>query len=94
MAPGKADRGHVWRDLACYLGLGLALVAVVLVGFVPERGAVRPSGRGLAMAVGSGAMIGLFLVLIEQAPHDSGMIPLLFNRGVNALLMLATLVGL
>ena len=77
-----------------YLGLGLALVAVVLVGFVPERGAVRPSGRGLAMAVGSGAMIGLFLVLIEQAPHDSGMIPLLFNRGVNAVLMLATLVGL
>ncbi|MBK9697585.1 MAG: DMT family transporter [Propionibacteriaceae bacterium] len=77
-----------------YLGLGLALVAVVMVGFVPERGAVRPSGRALAMAVGSGAMIGLFLVLIEQAPHDSGMIPLLFNRGVNALLMVATLVWL
>ena len=71
-----------------YVGLGLALVAVVLVGFVPEKGAVRPTPAGVLMAVGSGAMIGTFLVLIDQAPDDSGLVPLLWNRGVNGLLML------
>lgn len=71
-----------------YLGLGLALVAVVLVGFVPEKGAVRPTLPGVLMAIGSGAMIGAFLVLIDQAPDDSGLVPLLLNRAVNGVLML------
>ena len=71
-----------------YLGLGLALVAVVMVGFVPEKGAVRPTLPGVLMAIGSGAMIGTFLVLIDQAPDDSGLVPLLWNRGVNGVLML------
>ncbi|QWT24272.1 DMT family transporter [Subtercola sp. PAMC28395] len=71
-----------------YLGLVVALVAVVLVGFVPEKGAVRPSLRGIGMAVGSGAMIGVFLILINQTPEDSGIVPLLFNRAVNATLLL------
>ncbi len=74
-----------------YLGLALALVAVVLVGFVPERGAVRPTLAGVLMAVGSGAMIGAFLVLIDQAPDDSGLVPLLLNRGVNGVLMIGAI---
>ena len=73
-----------------YLALGLALVAVVLVGFVPEKGAVRPSLKGILMAVGSGAMIGTFMILIDQTPEDSGVVPLVMNRGVNAALMFAT----
>ena len=73
------------------LGLGLALVAVVLVGFVPEKGAVRPTLPGVLMAIGSGAMIGTFLVLIDLAPDDSGLVPLLLNRGVNGLLMLGAI---
>ncbi|MCU1476955.1 MAG: hypothetical protein JWQ64_1648 [Subtercola sp.] len=73
--------------LVGYLGLGVALVAVVLVGFVPEKGAVRPSAKGLLMAIASGALIGLFLILINQTPTDSGIVPLLFNRSVNALLL-------
>ena len=74
-----------------FLGLGLALVAVVLVGFVPEKGAVRPTLPGVLMAIGSGAMIGTFLVLIDLAPDDSGLVPLLLNRGVNGLLMLGAI---
>jgi drug/metabolite transporter (DMT)-like permease len=70
------------------VGLGLALVAVVLVGFVREVGAVRPTLPGVLMAIGSGAMIGAFLVLIDLAPDDSGLVPLLLNRGVNGLIML------
>jgi drug/metabolite transporter (DMT)-like permease len=70
-----------------YWALGLALLAVVLVGFVPEQGAVRPSLRGIAMAIGSGVAIGTFMILIDLTPDDSGIVPLLFNRGVNALIM-------
>jgi drug/metabolite transporter (DMT)-like permease len=63
-----------------YVALGLALVAVVLVGFVPEKGAVRPSLRGVLYAVGSGALIGTLLILLNEAPDDSGLLPLVFNR--------------
>lgn len=75
-----------------YGALALALVAVVLVGFVPEKGAVRPSVRGIVMATTSGAMIGVFLILIDQTPEESGLVPLLLNRVVNGAIML-TIVG-
>ncbi len=39
-----------------WAGLALALVAIVLVGFVKEQGAVRPSLRGILMAIGSGVI--------------------------------------
>ena len=73
-----------------YVAIGLALVAVVLVGFVREKRAVRPTLRGLTMAVLSGAFIGLFLVLINLTPKDSGLVPLIANRGVNAIIMTIT----
>jgi drug/metabolite transporter (DMT)-like permease len=76
-----------------YWALGLALVAVVLVGFVPERGAVRPTLRGVVMAVGSGIMIGAFLIMIDLTPDDSGLVPLVLNRTVNGAIML-TVVGI
>jgi drug/metabolite transporter (DMT)-like permease len=71
-----------------YIAIGLALVAIVLVGFVPEKGAVRPSLKALSMAVGSGTMIGTFLILIDLTPDDSGLVPLIANRAVNAVIML------
>jgi len=70
-----------------YLALGLALVAVVLVGFVPEKNAVRPQTRALLMAVGAGAMIGVFLILLDHTPDDSGVVPLIANRVTNAAVM-------
>ncbi|GAA3598265.1 hypothetical protein GCM10022198_23170 [Klugiella xanthotipulae] len=72
---------------AGYLGLGLALVAVVLVGFIPEKGAVRPRLRGLLMAVGSGSCIGIFYVFINQTPHEAGLIPVATGRLTNAAIM-------
>jgi drug/metabolite transporter (DMT)-like permease len=72
-----------------YVALGLALIAVVLVGFVRDSRAVRPTARGLLMAAGSGIAIGLFLVIIDLTPKNSGLVPLIANRGVNAILMLA-----
>ncbi|WP_207454979.1 EamA family transporter [Herbiconiux sp. SYSU D00978] len=75
-----------------WIALAVALAAVVLVGFVPEQGAVRPRPLALVMAVGAGAGIGAFLVLLELTPEDSGLIPLFYNRGVNALIMGTALV--
>ncbi|MEO6826063.1 MAG: EamA family transporter [Microbacteriaceae bacterium] len=74
-----------------YGALGLALLAVVLVGFVPEKGAVRPRPRGIVMAIGSGLMIGVFMITIDATPAQSGLIPLVLNRSVNGVLMSATI---
>lgn len=74
-----------------FVALVIALVAVVLVGFVPEKGAVRPSLTGILMAVGSGISIGFFLILIDLTPHDSGLIPLVVNRAVNATIMFSAI---
>ncbi|WP_158866197.1 DMT family transporter [Leifsonia sp. AG29] len=70
-----------------YVALGLALVAVVLVGFVPEKGAVRPSVRALLMATAAGALIGVFLIMLDQTPDDSGVVPLIANRTANGAVM-------
>ena len=74
-----------------YVALGIALVAVVLVGFVPEKGAVRPSLKGILMAIGSGIAIGAFLIIIDATPDDSGVVPLIINRATNAAVMFAVL---
>ena len=70
-----------------WIAIAVALVAVVLVGFVPDSRAVRPSRRALVMAVASGALIGVFLVLIDLTPDDSGLVPLLANRVTNATIL-------
>lgn len=70
-----------------YVAIVIALIAVVLVGFVPEKGALRPSLRALAMAVAAGTLIGVFLILIDLTPDDSGLAPLVVSRAVNAVVM-------
>ncbi|MFV0374692.1 EamA family transporter [Microbacterium sp.] len=67
-----------------YIGLPVALVAIILVAFLPGEKIVRPSARGLLMAVGSGLAIGAFLIIIDQTSEASGIVPLLMNRLVNA----------
>ena len=67
-------RGAAFQPIG-YAALALALIAVVLVAFVPGKDAVRPSLRGILMAIGSGATIGIFLVAIDAAPADSGSFP-------------------
>ena len=69
-----------------YAGLGIALVAVVLVAFVPGEKVVRPSARGLVYAVGAGLAIGAFLIIIDQTSDESGLVPLIVNRSVSTLI--------
>ncbi|WP_194396032.1 EamA family transporter [Microbacterium atlanticum] len=71
---------------AGYAGLAVALVAVVLVGFVPGERIVRPSTRGLAMAIGSGLGIGGFLIAVDQTSTGSGLVPLLAGRATTAVI--------
>lgn len=75
-----------------YAGLGVALVAVVLVGFIPGEGIVRPSARGLLMAVGSGLAIGAFLIVVDQTDDASGLVPLILSRGTS-LVVTAAVIG-
>jgi uncharacterized membrane protein len=63
-----------------YPALGLAMIAIILVGIVPDHRAVRPTLKSLIMAVASGLLIGTFYVLIDQTPVDSGLTPLVANR--------------
>lgn len=87
MAWGLATGGSLGPF--AYWALGIALIAVVLVGFVPERGAVRPSITGIVMGIGSGAAIGAFFIIIDQTADESGLWPLLVNSAVTAAIMFA-----
>jgi drug/metabolite transporter (DMT)-like permease len=70
--------------LQAYLGMALAVLAIVLVSVEPRRDddashqVVRP--RILALAVLSGLFIGGYLTLIALAPADSGVWPVLISR--------------
>lgn len=63
-----------------YAGLAVALVAVVLVGFLPGEKVVRPSARGILMGIGSGLAIGAFLIVMDHTSSDSGIVPLFMSR--------------
>jgi drug/metabolite transporter (DMT)-like permease len=77
-----------------YPALFLALVAAVLVGFIPDQRAVRPTPTALLMAVGSGLLIGLFYIFIDMAPADSGITPLVANRAIQTALVVMLLLAL
>ncbi|HWH97935.1 MAG TPA: DMT family transporter [Pseudolysinimonas sp.] len=77
-----------------YVALAGVLIAIVLVGFVPEKGAVRPRLRGLLYAVGSGLLIGCFFILIDRAPADTGLYPIVANRLVAGTILLVVLLVL
>lgn len=71
-----------------YLGLGVAVVAVVLVGFVPHREALRPRPLGLVLAAGAGLSMGAGVIVLDRTPVDSGILPLVFSRVVSIAIML------
>lgn len=75
-----------------YAGLAVALVAVVLVGFIPGEKVVRPSARGVLMAVGAGIAIGGFLIVVDQTSPESGLVPLVMSRSTT-LVITSAVVG-
>ncbi|MER6568842.1 EamA family transporter [Streptomyces sp. NPDC001093] len=75
--------------IAGLVGLPLALLAVVLVSAGHAAGSARPSRTALMLAVGAGAAIALQLIFLHQAPHDSGVAPLITGRAVSSAVTLA-----
>lgn len=67
--------------------LGVILVAVFLVGFVPGAEVRLPSTKGLLLGITAGAAIGVVLICLKQAPGDSGLAPVILLRAVSASLL-------
>jgi drug/metabolite transporter (DMT)-like permease len=69
-------------------GMLVALVAVVVVSSGSDAHGTRPSPTALLLALGAGSAIALQLICFDQAPHNSGVAPLLINRAVAAVVVL------
>jgi drug/metabolite transporter (DMT)-like permease len=71
-------------------GIGIAILAVVLVSMEtsPTGGRLAISGKGLALAIASGLLIGTFLSLVGLASSVNGMWPLVFARFISSVLVL------
>lgn len=76
-----------------YLAIALVLVAVVIVGLSSEENAVKPSLKGLLFAVFAGTSFAAYYVFLDLAPDDAGLIPVIVNRSVSALLVTVVLLG-
>jgi drug/metabolite transporter (DMT)-like permease len=73
------------------IAIGLVLVAVVLVAFVPGQDFRLPSLRALLYSVGAGVGFAGIFVFLDGAPSDSGLATLIVMRVVGITLMLAGL---
>ena len=93
MSWGLLVQGEAFSALG-YAGLAIALVAVILVGFIPGEEVVRPSLRGLLMALGAGAAIGAFLIALDQTSEASGLVPLVVNRATSTVITGAVVLGM
>lgn len=71
-------------------GIGIAILSVVLVSMEtsPTGGRLVISGKGLALAIASGLLIGTFLSLVGLASSVNGMWPLVFARLMSSILVL------
>lgn len=67
--------------------IGVILVAVFLVGFVPGADVRLPSTKGLLLGIAAGAAIGVVLICLKQAPAGSGLAPVILLRAVSATLL-------
>jgi drug/metabolite transporter (DMT)-like permease len=76
-----------------YVGMVLAVVAIVTVGLEPssptdDASHQRLSPRALLLAIGAGIGIGGFFAIIAQAPSDAGLWPVVFARSMSTTIML------
>jgi drug/metabolite transporter (DMT)-like permease len=79
----EGDRFSLWG----WVALAGILVAVVLVGFVPGEDVRLPSAKGLLLGLAAGAGIGLVLIALAKAPHDTGLTSVIFLRATSATLL-------
>lgn len=75
-----------------WLAIALALIAVVLVGFVPVsstegKNVTLPKPRAILLAVIAGAGIGVAVTSLARSPADSGIAPIIVMRTTAAFLL-------
>jgi uncharacterized membrane protein len=70
-----------------WLGIGLGILAVLMVSQVHEDAPHPVSVRVLVLSIAAGVFISVFLVALERAPEDSGLWPLVVVRIVTTLLL-------
>ncbi|CAB4608848.1 unannotated protein [freshwater metagenome] len=75
-----------------WVAIAIALVAVVLVGFVPPSSkngeqVLLPKPRAIVLAIGAGVGIGIAVSSLARSPHDSGIAPIIIMRTTAALLL-------
>lgn len=63
-----------------WVAIALALIAVVLVGFVPGENVQLPKPRAIVLAMIAGTGIGLAVVALARSPQDSGIGPIIVMR--------------
>ncbi len=66
-------------SLVAGIGIVLALISVVAISAAPPASRAQ-ARRGLAEAIGSGALFGVFFIFLAQAHIDAGLYPLLGAR--------------
>lgn len=70
-----------------WVALGVILIAVVLVGFVPGENVRLPTLNGLIIGLIAGGGIGFVLICLDQSPSDSGLAPIILMRALAASLL-------
>jgi drug/metabolite transporter (DMT)-like permease len=75
-----------------YVGMALAVVAIVTVGLEPtaptdDASHQGVSARALLLSVAAGIGIGLFFAIIALAPSDAGLWPIVFARGTSSVIL-------
>lgn len=71
-----------------WLAIAIGLIAVVLIGIVPDSSGARPKLKAIVLAVVAGAGIGLAVTALAQSPHDSGIAPVITMRSTAAAILL------
>ena len=75
-----------------WVAIALALIAVVLVGFVPPSSkngehVTMPKPRAIVLAIIAGVGIGVAVTSLARSPQDSGIAPIIVMRTTAALLL-------
>ena len=74
-----------------WVAIAMAMVAVVLVGFIPGEHVELPKPRAVILAIVAGTGIGLAVTALARSPQDSGIAPIIVMR-TTASVLLGTIV--
>ena len=70
-----------------WLAILAALVAIVLVAFVPGENIQTPSKKGIWLSILAGTSIGIAITCLAQSPADSGIASILIMRSTAATIL-------